>query len=67
MSIKDKIIRVVIFILSVIGILFIWWFLNHISEGNAASIGLGNFILVLIGFRTLADKIGDTILNFKSK
>ena len=67
MSVKEKIIKIVIFILSIIGILFILWFLNHISEGNAANIGLGNFILMLIGFRKLTDVIGDAILNFESK
>ena len=57
----NKVLKYIIFLLSMVGVTALWYFLNDISNGNVTSYGLGDFIIMYIGFRTLVNIIGDTL------
>lgn len=55
--------KIILCALCFIGIICIWFFLNYISHGNATGIGLGDFILMLIGMHTLSNTFCDEIFK----
>ena len=60
-KVKIDLQKYIISLLCLAGVLGIWGFLNYISYGNALEIGLGNFILMMIGIHTLGTKIRNMI------
>lgn len=59
----NKVSKIVLYLLCLIGIAIIWEFLNKISEGNIIGVRLGDYIMMLIGSINLVNWIGDKIIK----
>ena len=59
--------KYVIYVLCSIAIVTIVTLLNHISEGNMLGIGLGNFIIMMIGYGAIGIVLNRNILQNKGK
>ena len=59
----NKVSKIVLYLLCLIGIATIWEFLNKISDGNITGIRLGDYIMMLIGSINLVNWIGDKIIK----
>lgn len=61
----NKVLKYIFFVLCLIGIVCIVNWLDDISAGNAIGIGLGHFLLMFAGFRSLARKIYNIIFELQ--
>lgn len=55
--------KIILSTLCFIGIICVWVLLNYISHGNTIGIGLGDYILMLIGMHTLINTFSDGIFK----
>jgi hypothetical protein len=61
----NKVLKYIIFVLCLIGIVCISNWLNNISAENVTGVGLGYFLLMFAGFRSLARKIYNIIFELQ--
>lgn len=54
-----------IYMLSMLAIVIIVVFLNHISAGNLSGIGLGDFIIKIFGYMLISNILRDNIWKEK--